>query len=78
MPFSPLILALRPFLEPLPIDTYWLLLMLPLSAAVAIVYKAIKLDDLAQLPRAAALLTAQIIFFMALAAGVLWVITEIA
>ncbi len=78
MSLNPFILALRPFLEPLPIDTYWLLLMLPLSAAVAIVYKAIKLDDLQQLPRAATILTAQIIFFMALAAGALWVITEFA
>lgn len=72
------ILAFRPFLEPLPVDRFWLLLVLPLSGAVAVVYKAIKLDDLQQLPRAAMILTAQILFFMALAAGVLWLITEIA
>lgn len=77
MLLTSVILAYRPFFDPLPIDSFWLLLMLPLSLAVALVYKAIKLDDLKQLPRASAILTAQIIFFMAVAAGGLWIITEI-
>ena len=71
-------LAYRPFLEPLPVDTYWLLLLLPLVLAIAIVYKTIKLDDLSQMPRKALWLAGQIIAFMILAAAALWLITELA
>ncbi len=71
------LLAYRPFLDPLPLDTYWLLLLPPLAIGIALVYKTIKLDDLKQLPREAAFLAAQIVAFMALAAVALWLLTEI-
>jgi hypothetical protein len=67
----------RPFLDPLPLDTYWLLLLPPLVLAIAVIYKTIKLDDLAQLPRQALFLAGQIVAFMALAAAALWLITEL-
>lgn len=70
------ILAFRPFLEPLPIDDYWLWFLLPLVVAIAVVYKAIKLDDLRRLPAQAAFLAAQIVAFMILAAAALWLLTE--
>lgn len=73
-----LILAWRPLLDPLPLDDYWLWLMIPLVAAIAVVYKAIKLDDLTLLPRQALGLMLQFIFLMALAAIVLYTITELA
>lgn len=69
-------LAWRPFFEPLPLDTYWLLLLPPLVLAIAVVYKTIKLDDLSHLPRQALFLTGQIIAFMILAAAALWLVTE--
>ena len=69
-------LAWRPFFEPLPLDTYWMLLLPPLVLAISVVYKAIKLDDLSQLPRQALFLTGQIIAFMILAAAALWLVTE--
>ena len=72
------LLAYRPFLEPLPMHDHWLLLMPPLALAIALVYKTIKIDDLEQLPRQALVLTAQILIFMTVAAGVLWAITELA
>lgn len=75
MPFT---LALRPLLDPLPLDDYWLLLLVPLALAIAIVYKTIKTDDLSRLPRQAAVLTGQILAFMALAAAALWLLTEVA
>lgn len=72
-----LILGLRAFREPLPLDAYWLVLLLPLVLGIAIVYKTIKLEDLSLLPRQALSLAGQIIVFMVLAAGVLWLATEL-
>jgi len=71
------ILAYRPFLEPLPIDDYWVWLVIPLVLAICIVYKTIKDDDLRKLPRQAASLTAQVLIFMVLAATALWLVTEL-
>ena len=65
----------RPFLDPLPWDGAWLWLMLPLVLAISIVYKAIKVDNLAHVPRQALFLAAQIVVFMVLAAAALWLIT---
>jgi hypothetical protein len=69
--------AYRPFLDPLPLDTYWLLLLPPLAIAIAVVYKTIKLEDLSQIPSQAAFLAAQIVAFMVLAAAALWLLTEL-
>ena len=66
-----------PFRDPLAVDEYWLAMMLPLVIAIAIVYKTIKLERLSDLPREATFLTVQIIGFMAVAAGVLWAVTEL-
>lgn len=70
-----LLLAYRPFLDPLPIDGYWLLL--PLVIAIAVVYKTIKVDDLVRLPREATILATQIMIFMVLAAVALWLLVEL-
>lgn len=70
-------LGFRPFLEPLPIDQYWMLLLIPLAAGISVVYKTIKTDRLEKIPRESTVLTAQIIAFMALAALALWLITEL-
>jgi hypothetical protein len=75
---SPLTLAFRPFLEPLPIDRYWMLLLLPLVMGIAVVYKTIKTDRLEKIPREATVLAAQIVAFMVMAAGALWLLTELA
>ena len=53
------------------------LLMLPLVIAISVAYKAIKLEDLADLPREATFLAVQIIAFMAMAAASLWLLTEL-
>lgn len=70
-------LAYRPFLDPLPLDTYWLMLLPPLALAIAVVIKTIRLQDLSQLPRQATLLAVQIVVFMGLAAAGLWLLTEL-
>ncbi|XAL98146.1 hypothetical protein OT109_11115 [Phycisphaeraceae bacterium D3-23] len=69
-----LLLAYRPFLEPAPIDRYWLWLLPPLVLGVAIVYRTIKSDDLSEVPRRAAYLTFQVAVFMVAAALALWVV----
>ena len=68
-------LAYRPFLDPLHIESYWILLLLPLVLCISIVYKAIKIDQLERLPREALRLSAQIVAFMVLAAAALWLLT---
>lgn len=70
-------LAWRPLLDPLPLDSYFLLFLVPLIAVIAVVYKTIKLEDLSRLPRSAAKLTLQILVFMVLAAAALWMLTEL-
>lgn len=72
------LLAYRPFLDPLPLATYWLMLMPPMAIAVAVVYKTVRVHDLADLPRQATVLSVQIIAFLLLAAAALWLVTELA
>lgn len=72
------LLAWRPFLDPIDITGYRLWLMLPLILVVAVVYKAIKIDDLRKLPRQSVVLFLQIFSFMILALIALWLLAEIA
>ena len=65
------------FHEPMPIEKYWLLLVVPLVAVISIVYKTIKLKDLSQLPRQSLFLMTQILAFMMMAAAALWLLTEL-
>ena len=44
------LLAYRPFLDPLPVWDYWPLLIIPLCAAVAVVYKSMKCRSMIQVP----------------------------
>lgn len=71
------ILAYRPFLDPLPVSDYWLALLVPLVLVISVVYKTIRLSDLSKLPRQATVLAVQIVGFMVLAAGSLWLLTEL-
>ena len=68
----------EPFLTPMPVwsDAAWPWLLLPLCAAVAIVYKSIKCRTMGQVPREATVLTIWIVAGMIVAAFVLAVIVE--
>lgn len=66
-----------PLIEPMPIESFWPALLVPLAVAIAVVYKTIKIEDLRQLPRQAMVLTSQIVVLMALAAIVIWVLVEV-
>lgn len=50
-------LAYTPFFSPLPIWTYWWVLLFPLVIGISIVYKAIKCNSLRQVPIQAASIT---------------------
>lgn len=75
--FSSVTPAYRPFLEPAPIDRYWLWLLPPLVLGIAVVYRTIKSDDLARMPRRAAYLALQVAIFLVAAAVSLWVLLRI-
>lgn len=69
--------AWRPLLDPLPVDTYWLWLMLPMVAAIAVVYKALKVSELSEIPSQALVLAAQLVFLMVVAGATLWLINAL-
>jgi len=71
-------LGMLPLHYPLHLDRCWLVLLLPLIIVISVVYKTIKIPDLSKLPQQAAVLTLQIILFMALVAAALWLISELA
>jgi len=62
------------FLEPLTLDRIWLVLVLPLVGAICVVYKAIKIEDVSQVPKEAGILAFQILSFMAMTGAVLWLV----
>ncbi len=68
------LLAYAPFLDPLPIwikPWVWPLLLLPLCAAVAIVYKSIRCREMNQVPRESFVLFLTIVFGMVLTGAAL-------
>ena len=65
------IVAFTPFLDPLPIwspDWLWAVLLIPLCAAVAVVYKTIKCGTISRIGREALVLFVTILLGMGLAA----------
>lgn len=59
-----MMIAWRPFLDPLNLHAYWWAFLVPLSLGVAWTYRAVRLKDLNKFPRAVALMTAQIVIAM--------------
>lgn len=66
-------LAYLPFLEPLPgVEHWWMLLIIPLSFGIALIYKAARVPSLEQIWRATGVMTVQILLSMvAIAIGFL-------
>jgi hypothetical protein len=67
-------MAYTPFIDPLPIwsnDWTWAILLIPLCAAVAVVYKAVKCGSVSHIGREALVLFITILVGMALAAAAL-------
>jgi uncharacterized membrane protein len=59
-------LAWRPFLDPLNLHAYWWAFLAPLALGVSFTYKAVRVPDLAQLPKQTVIMTAQVIGVMIL------------
>lgn len=70
-------LGFRVFREPLPLDRFQILMLLPLIVAISIIYKTIKVHNLSQLPRQVAILVTQILVLMVLVASALWLTSEL-
>ncbi len=59
---APLFLAWTPFLQPAPnAEVWWWLLLIPMSFGVAMAYKAIRVEQLSDWPRAATKMALQVI-----------------
>ena len=71
-----MITPLALFTAPLDLHAQWLWLLPPLVLGIAIVYKALKIEDLKRLPGEAVRLTLYIHLFMALVAAALWALVE--
>ncbi len=65
--------AYLPMLEPLPgVEHWWMLLIIPLSFGIALIYKAARVPSLDQIWRATGVMTVQILLSMvAIAIGFL-------
>ncbi len=70
------VLAYRPFLDPLPAWDYWFLLIIPLCAAVAIVYKSMKCSSMKLVPLEAGAIILWIIGGFSAAAVVLMTLVD--
>ena len=70
------LLAYRPFLDPYPVEMYWLWLLLPLALGVAIAYKTVEVEKLSSLPWEVIQFTGQVLLLMGGAAGVIWLIAR--
>ncbi|MFG0282883.1 MAG: hypothetical protein ACF8R7_00535 [Phycisphaerales bacterium JB039] len=67
---SPLwILAWRPFLDPLPLEGTWFLLLAPLALLISMGYKAVRVPNMERYWRDVLVMTMQVIIFMIL----LWI-----
>ncbi len=66
------------FVKPMPVWNHWWLLLLPLCLGVAIVYKAIRVDEMRLLPKAALGVFMWILLGMGGAALALLVIVRLA
>jgi len=64
------------FHDPIAVQGFWYWLLIPLAAAIAVIYKTLKVRHVRQVPLAALGLTLTILAGMALAAVVLFIIAE--
>jgi hypothetical protein len=54
-------LALRPLLDPLPLEQVWYLLLFPIALGIAVAYKAVRVWDMETFWRQALTMAAQIV-----------------
>lgn len=72
-----MILAWAPFVEPMPVWDYWWVLLVPLCAGLAVVYKSIRCDDMRRVPREATAIFLTILVGLVAAALAFWTLVKI-
>lgn len=70
----PILLAYRPFLDPIDVDGWWWYLIIPLVFLISMVYKAIRVPKMRRYWRQVVKMTIQVMFVMALMCIGLYVI----
>ncbi|MFG0328538.1 MAG: hypothetical protein ACF8PN_01455 [Phycisphaerales bacterium] len=71
-----LLLAWRPFLDPLAIEQSWWLFLFPLVLGISMVYKAVRLPSLQRFWRQTLKMSLQIVAAMVVLAAALFVVVE--
>lgn len=66
-------LAYRPFLDPLPLQDLWFVLLIPVSMLVSLAYKAVRVRDMKQLHRQVIAMTIQVTLGMVLLGALVFV-----
>ncbi len=66
-------LAYRPFLDPLPLQDLWFVLLIPVSLLVSLAYKAVRVQDMKQLHRQVIAMTIQVTLGMVLLGALVFV-----
>jgi hypothetical protein len=59
-----MLLAYRPFIDPLPVDHWWYLMLVPMALGISVAYKATRVKDLKDFPREFLIMTVQIVVAM--------------
>jgi len=59
-----LTLAVRPFLDPMPFEKYWYLLIIPMSLGIAMAYKAVRVPEMKKFWLQTLVMAAQIVLGM--------------
>lgn len=57
-------LAWRPFLDPLPLDHVWFLLLIPMAVFIALAYKGVRTPELKDLKREVVVMATQVVLGM--------------
>jgi len=72
------LLAWRPILDPLPIDSVWYLLLLPISLGIAMAYKAVRVPEFKDYPKQVAVMAVQTVLAMVGLAVASYLVIEVA
>ncbi len=75
---TPLLVGYVPFVDPINVfHDWWYLLLIPLSFGISVVYRALKLPNLDRFWRSVAMMTVQIVLWMAVLALALVVLVQL-
>lgn len=61
---SPAPLGWRPFIDPTAIHDLWFLLLIPIAVLVSLAWKAVRINDVRQLPRQTGVMATQVVLAM--------------